>query len=200
MARWTPKKNDPVKLTECIGRRLFDEPLLSGAPDQKPWRGLDLRHFVESREDRQFSLDRLGETGINNKVVRYLKPRCVDSASKFAEPRRFDGWAFVSVRNLLDGSPKVDWVVEPSPVTGTDVTTEPTQWSDATLEQNLYHAHVRMPTDIDSYDFALQIRQKFVRHGDVLEANENRDAVGQASESQGADRTRSSDGGGEIGG
>ena len=168
MARWIPKSNDPVRLPEYIGRRLFDEPLLSGAPDQKPWMGLDLRHFIETRDDRQFSVDRLGETGINKKVVRYLTPRCTEAAKGFAESRRFDGWAYVSVRNLLQGAPKVDWKVVPSPETGSDLLPTQTEWSDERLGQNRYHAHVAIPDDIVSYDFGLQIRQKFVKHGDVL--------------------------------
>lgn len=171
MARWTPKNNDPVRLPEFIGRRLFDEPLLSGAPDQKPWAGLDLRHFIETRDDRQFSVDRLGETGVNKRVVKYLTPRCTEAASSFAEPRHFDGWAYVSVRNLLQGAPKVDWRIEPSPEAGTDLSPAKIQWSDENLEQNVYHAHVAMPDGVGSYDFGLQIRQKFVKHGDVLRAD-----------------------------
>jgi hypothetical protein len=181
MARWTPKYNDPVKLSEHVGRRLFDEPLLSGAPDQKRWEGLDLRHFIESREDRQFSLDRLGETGVNKRVVNYLLPRCSEAAKKFATPQRFDGWAYASVRSLLQGAPMVDWEVVPSPVTGCELAPSDTQWADNQLEQNLYHAHIPMPDGLDSYDFGLKLRQKFVRHGDVLETERRKPEEPQIS-------------------
>jgi hypothetical protein len=65
--KWDPK-TDPVGKNERIGRRLYDEPMLMGAHDQPSFKGLDYRHFEETREDKELSLDRLGCTGIEKKA------------------------------------------------------------------------------------------------------------------------------------
>ena len=80
MARWNPA-DKPVGANEPIGRRLFDEPLLAGADDQRKFAGLDLRNFEEKR-DREFSVDRLGRTGKERAVIKYLNPRANAAALK----------------------------------------------------------------------------------------------------------------------
>src|SRR5580658_8732698 len=118
MPRWTPADNAPLGPNERIGRRLFDEPALSGAPDQPLWRGLDVRHFEETR-DRQFSVDRLGATGIDGRVKSYLVRRALEDAKNYHEPKGFNGWVHMTVRNLHETeqeSEGIQWAIEPSPI------------------------------------------------------------------------------------
>lgn len=84
---------------EHIGRRLFDEPLLTGAEDQEPFQGLRVDHFLEKR-DRETSLDRLGRSSIERKVVNILRKLAEEAGKKLAEPQGFNGWAYVRARDL----------------------------------------------------------------------------------------------------
>lgn len=164
MPRWEPKDNERVGVGENVGRRLFDEPKLSGAPDQKPFKGLDLRNFEESR-DREFSIDRLGKSSVDKAVIKYLKPRAEHHGStKFKKARRFDGWAHISARKLCDGK---QWAIYSSPVREIEVDGAPMPWVDGDLAQNKYHAHVLMPDAMESDLFAYEIREHFEKFGDV---------------------------------
>jgi hypothetical protein len=80
MARWDPPAN--VDNNEHLGRRLFDEPLLTGASDQPSFKGLLLTHFEESRDD-EWWLDRLGRSSADRKVISYLTPRAQAAGSTF---------------------------------------------------------------------------------------------------------------------
>src|SRR4051812_36837447 len=98
MARWKPLSE--VGQNESVGRRLFDEPMLTGAQDQNAsYDGLDLRNF-EERRDGEVSLDRLGRSNIENQVVSYLLPRAHAAAAKFKSPKTFSGWFTVVVRHI----------------------------------------------------------------------------------------------------
>jgi hypothetical protein len=164
MARWEPKDNEPVGAGENIGRRLFDEPKLSGAPDQRPFSGLDIRNFEESR-DREFSIDRLGRSSVDKAVVRYLRERAEHhGTTKFQRPKRFDGWAHISARKLIQG---MQCALHPSPIRDMDGNGSPVPWSDYDLEQNKYHAHVLIPADMGGDLFAYEIREQFQKFGDV---------------------------------
>lgn len=164
MARWEPKHNEAIGAGENVGRRLFDEPKLSGAPDQKPFKGLDIRNFEESR-DREFSIDRLGKTSVDKAVVRYLRPRAErHGGTMFQKPRRFDGWAHISARKLCDG---MQWTLLCSPIREMDVDGLPVPWLAADLSQNQYHAHVLMPEAMESALFAYEIREHFGKFGSV---------------------------------
>lgn len=168
MARWTPKDNEPVGVSEHIGRRLFDEPKLSGAPDQRPFKGLELRHFEETR-DREFSVDRLGASSVDKAVERYLSSRCLCEAEKHKKPKRFDGWAYIVVRKLTTGT---NWLVYPSPIRRRNDAGAEINWSDENLDQNLYHAHILRPEDMSPAFFAYQVREKFLTLGDVRRARQ----------------------------
>jgi hypothetical protein len=87
--KWNPK-TDPVGPKEPIGRRLFDEPMLMGAQDQPSFRGLDYRHFEETRGDKELSLDRLGCTGIEKKAKTYLRPHADAAGANRCPPRQFN--------------------------------------------------------------------------------------------------------------
>lgn len=93
MARWEPDPSEPFGPAEHIGRRLFDEPQLVGATDQKPFPGaLDIRNFEETRGD-EFSVDRMGKTSVDRRVKAYLKLLAEAVGRSFHEPKSFDGWA-----------------------------------------------------------------------------------------------------------
>ncbi len=166
MARWIPDDKARVAPNEHVGRRLFDEPKLSGAPDQQPFRGLLVKHFIEKRAGGEFSVDRLGRTGVDKGNVRYLQPRASAAGATFRTPKRFDGWIAGPVQKIATDPPGIDWPVA-SCVRTHAAGGEPEPWSDKNLQQNCYHAHVPMPPTLAPYDFALRIREQFLTHGTV---------------------------------
>jgi hypothetical protein len=93
MARWEPGPSEPIGPAEHVARRIFDEPQLVGATDQKPFAGLlDIRIFEETRGD-EFLVDRMGKTSVDKRVKAYLKPLAEAAGQNFQRPKRFDGWA-----------------------------------------------------------------------------------------------------------
>jgi hypothetical protein len=158
MARWNPQSEDPVGKNEHVGRRLFNEPLLVGAQNHSHFAGLDLRNFEETR-DREFSLDRLGRSGVENVVVRYLRPRADAAGEKFTPPKPINGWAVLRVRQL-ENPPKgsLGLAVIASPITGIEV------------NENIYHAHVVLPQSPDHYFMALHLRNLFSTYGEMKSA------------------------------
>jgi hypothetical protein len=155
MARWTPQTDETIGLNEYIGRRLFDEPMLTGAKNQRPFNGLRLSHFEETRGD-EVSLDRLGRTSIEKKVINYVGLRA-EAAAKTRRPSvTFNGWAVLRARQFHEYKHQQLTVV-PSPVIGND------------FDENIYHAHVNTPSNIDSYSMALHLKQLFTDHGIVID-------------------------------
>ena len=118
MATWKPQIQGEVGQNEPLGRRLFEEPLLAGTPEGKErFAGLSLRHFEETR-DQDFSLDRLGRTGVNKRVKKYLKPRADANGRTLNPPRAFDGWAVLQTRRLVASPKGPAFPVTASPVAG----------------------------------------------------------------------------------
>lgn len=155
MALWKPNPEDPVKRSEHVGRRLFEEPTLTGAQDQKPLGRLDFRHFEEKR-DAQISVDRLGQTSVDKSVVRYLRPRAAVASGRFRPPRAFTGWAVITAGKLeKPPAPHRSHAVIPSPEVGDE------------LNENVYHAHITTPPDLDAYSMALHLRELFVAYGSI---------------------------------
>lgn len=154
MARWIPNPGEPVGPNEPIARRLFDEPLLSGAQDQKPFQGIDLRHFEETR-DGEISFDRFGRSGVERPIVGYLYPLAQAMGAGLKPPRAFSGWLYVRARQLSEPKrgPKFP------PVASPQVPPE---------EENVYHAHVVRPDGVDHYVMALYLREIFGRHGEPI--------------------------------
>jgi hypothetical protein len=103
-------------------------------------------------------VDRLGRTGIERAVLRYLRPRASQAATRFRPPKRFDGWATIRVKVLA--KPQLGdraLPVSPSPIAG-----------DATrLEDNIYHAHITLPEGDSHLSNALLLRELFTQYGDV---------------------------------
>lgn len=152
MARWSPA--DIVEKNEHIGRRLFDEPKLVGVRDQPSFSGLAVHQFEENR-GVEYSLDRLGRTGLDRGVLAYLTPRANDHAGIFKKPKRFDGWVYAPAR-ILAGAKEYPLPVSSSPVL------EPG------LKENLYHAHVCRPVELSPRMMALHLRQIFEDYGNKI--------------------------------
>lgn len=152
MARWVPP--DSVGNNEQIGRRLFDEPMLAGTGDQPSFAGLLVTHFEEGRDD-EYSLDRLGRSGIDGKVVAYLKPRAQAAGKTFRKLKSFDGWAVLSAKELINARRSPSLPIISSPV------------EDAEPKDNAYHAHVVRPQNMDPMHMALHLRHLFVTYGKV---------------------------------
>ena len=156
MATWIPP-SDRVDGNEHLGRRLFDEPMLVGARDQKSFSGLDVRHFEETRGD-EVSLDRLGRSSVDRSVARYLQPLAEAAGAAFHSPRDFDGWAVLPAQKLQKPTRAGSLTVAPSP--------EP---------ENPYHAHVdtrallpNEPPSLRHYLIALHLRHLFVGPGSKM--------------------------------
>lgn len=152
MAKWNPPNK--VGRNEPIGRRLFDEPMLAGATDQQAFDGIRITHFEETR-GTQISLDRLGGTGVDRKVVNYLLPRARAAGKKFSKPKPFDGWAFIRADKLANAPRPPSFQVTSSPV------------NELEPDDNIYHAHVERPNDMSSYSMALHLRHLFTHYGDI---------------------------------
>jgi hypothetical protein len=155
MARWIPP-SDRVDRNEHIGRRLFDEPMLVGAQDQKSFRGLLLRHFEERRDDR-FSVDRLGRSGVDGAVVKYLQPLAEASGNTFHTPKRFDGWAVLRAHQLGNSTRGTPLSVVAFPE-----------------NDNPYHAHIEThqllesePEPLRHYHIALHLKELFSAKGSL---------------------------------
>lgn len=153
MARWKPKADEPVGANEAIGRRLFDEPMLIGAQDQRPYAGLNLRHFQETRS-REFSVDRLGRAGIEKPVLDYVLLRAEAASKKFTPPKPFHGWAWLKAKEIQQPKKGSPLPVMPSPIAGSE------------LDENLYHGHILLPS-VGDYLQALHLRHLFTTYGEV---------------------------------
>ena len=151
MTRWNPQNK--VGRQERIGRRSFDEPMLAGAAGQPSFSGIKMTHFEEKRGN-DVSVDRLGATGIDQKVVKYLLPRAEAAGKKFAKPKLFDGWATVSAKELIEGHQE-KLVVMASPK------------ADEESNGNIYHAHIVTPSHFESYMMALYLRHIFTTYGEI---------------------------------
>jgi len=150
MARWEPDPREALGRAEHVGRRIFDEPQLVGAIDQKPFAGLlDLRNFEETRGD-EFSIDRLGMSSVDKRVKGFLKPLAEAAGQKFQRPKRFDGWATAPSKRVISPARGAPIPVVASPENG-----------------NPYHAHL-VTSDVLSeavsfrhYHMALFMRELF---------------------------------------
>ena len=150
MARWDPPVS--VENNEHVGRRLFDEPMLAGASDQPRYAGLLLTNFEENRSD-EYSLDRLGKSSIDSRVVAYLKPKAEVAGRTFRKPKSFGGWAVLPARELVNARKRPNLTVIASPI------------NDEEPNDNKYHAHVCRPQNLEPYFMALHLRHLFQTYG-----------------------------------
>jgi hypothetical protein len=162
--RWQPRSGDPIGPKEPIGRRLFEEPTLVGAKDQKPKVFLNYRAFEENRPPYQVSFDRLGEKSRDDKVVDFLVEKAVNQGHSRKPPRDFHGWVHLPAALLTQprrGTLK--FVVEASPIAPDDASDPP---------HNPYHAHISPPTGAsgptEPMTVALYLQAFFSDYGEVL--------------------------------
>ena len=158
MVRWTPTAS--IGKNEHVGRRLFDEPALLGATDQPPIMRLLLTNFEETRSD-EYSLDRLGASSVDRKVLRYLMPRALAAANAYTKPKAFDGWAWVPARKLMEAEKKPDLMVVASPIP------EDPTLLEKDLNGNRFHAHACRPVNMDETYMAYHLRHLFETYGNV---------------------------------
>jgi hypothetical protein len=153
MPPWAPPK-DKVGDNESVGRRLFDEPKLIGAGGQPDFKGLLLSHFEEGRDD-EYSLDRLGQTSVDRRVVNYLTQRATAHGRTFKKQKSFGGWATIKARSLANSPRPPRLPPTPSPI------------DDPSPADNMYHAHVLKPSGMEPHLMALHLRYLFESFGDV---------------------------------
>ena len=96
---WTPDP-DEVKPSESIGRRVFGKGWLAGPDAKGPQGYFKITIFMDSRLDQDLSFDRLGETGVDKRVTRFLTPLGVDQGQTLTPPKEFSGWAAISMARL----------------------------------------------------------------------------------------------------
>jgi len=165
MAIWTPPPDKPVGANEYVGRRIFARNGLKGAGQQtKPKGAIELYHFEDSRGD--LSLDRLGATSIDKKVVRRLHPLCDDATQKFNPPRPFLGWfsAHVKAIRAIRATPPLE--VSASPI------------KDQVGEKdNPYHSHISTPEKMDPQHFALLVKYAFEQGETIAVESEGTGAI-----------------------
>jgi hypothetical protein len=158
MARWLPRA-EGVDPNEHLGRRKFSDQQLAGAQDQVRSVGLiELTHFEETR-DSEWSLDRLGQSSVDGRVVRYLRPRSDLAATKFKPAKTFEGWYVLRARVLTAPPKGAGLRVEPSPIPATGEADE------SNLEHNIFHAHAVKPTNLEPLMMALFLKHLFTCYG-----------------------------------
>jgi hypothetical protein len=163
MARWVPKLDGKIEPSEPLGRRLFDHPALVGATDQRTvLQSLDYRNFEERRDGGEVSLDRLGRSSVEPKVLGYLAARGEADGANRRPPKTFDGWASIQAKRLSENK-SLRLEVIASPVGGAG----PLADVDSDLTENVYHSHVRPLDDRDPYSVALHLKTLFERHGKI---------------------------------
>jgi hypothetical protein len=164
--RWEPERDRQVGPKECIGRRLFEEPTLVGAKDQKPKVLLDFRLFEERRPPFEVSLDRLGQRGLDDKVVSFLAEKAMKQGNSRRPAKTFFGWQHIAADLLAN--PKTGpfkFPVNPSPI-------KPDEPEDP--EHNPYHAHVVPPIGsngpCEPMTVALYLQVLFSKYGEYRQA------------------------------
>lgn len=125
--------------------------MLVGTADQPSFAGLKLTHFEETRGS-EWSLDRLGKSGIDRKVVAYLKPRAESAGETFRKPKSFDGWAVLPVRELTKPRKPPTLPVMASPITN------------QAPNDNIYHARTLKPQHMEAAYMALHLRHLFTTY------------------------------------
>jgi hypothetical protein len=153
MAKWVPDA-DKIGPKETLGRRLYDQPSLVGAVDQKAaLRSMDFRNFEDQR-DGQVSLDRLGKSSPERDAVNYLTPRAEAAGATRKPPKKFDGWAAIQAQKLQENK-NLRLALAASPISGLD------------FEQNIFHCHAYSIEGCDPYFVALHLQTLFEKHGAI---------------------------------
>jgi hypothetical protein len=160
--RWNPP--DKVQDQEVIGRRIANDEIYEGKMDQGSPGRIRLDHFMETRKGGDISLDRLGRSGVDGRVLRYLDVRCQRWAAKFHRSKKFEGWASLKA-GVITGDRKVPLSIVASPDAGFE----------EQLDDNEYHAHIPLPERVKEefdigYLVALHLKRLYERDGKFISA------------------------------
>jgi hypothetical protein len=154
IALWHPNEN--IGRHEHIGRRLFPRKKLKGAGDQHPDPNtFELYHFEEKRDGGEVSLDRLGESSTDRRVLRYVSLRAHHAASLMKPQTSFRGWAVARAEKLQKPAKGPELSLVASPVVAT---------ADDELTENVYHAHAVRPSTYGPYEMAMHLKMIFDRN------------------------------------
>ncbi len=93
MNRWEPKEQ--ISLKEIVGRRAFGSRVFDKSNGVLRY---NINVFLDTRENVGLSVDRLGMKNVDNCVLNYLKPLCLQLAEKRSS--QFVGWAQIKVRQI----------------------------------------------------------------------------------------------------
>ncbi|WP_316202829.1 MULTISPECIES: hypothetical protein [unclassified Bradyrhizobium] len=138
-----------------------------GVNDQPSYSGLLLTHFEETRGS-EISIDRLGRTGTEPKVMQFLIPRAKAAAGNFKPSKTFQGWSTISAQELRRVRRNRKLEISSSPVT------EPEP------NDNPYHGHITRPAELDSHLMALHLRYLFTTFGGMERVDTERGEIGAA--------------------
>jgi hypothetical protein len=95
------RAGDLISDKEYIGRRLAARPTLVGAWDQIRQRlPFDLRDFEETRPPHDISLDWLGKSGLQRKVLRALGDQAARMFGQQKPPQTFAGWVYLQTEKV----------------------------------------------------------------------------------------------------
>lgn len=139
---------------------MFEEPLLRGAVKQPSFSGIQINHFLEKR-GREISLDRMGQSSLDRKVMRFLESRARAHGQNFAKPQEFNGWVRVAAKEITQ--PRGPGAQNAMPII-------PSPIDEPEPNDNPYHAHIERPEALDAYVAALHLRHVFTTNG-VVERN-----------------------------
>jgi hypothetical protein len=157
MALWNAKESTTIGASEHLGRRRFGHPELRGAAGQQEDIVPHWRDFLEKR-DRRISIDRLGHSSVDKKVLRYLRPLAEEQGKKFKPERKFLGWSYIRAAQLKLYGERKGYEVHASP------TAEP--------DRNDYHAHIVPPDEVDNDHAAAYLCTIFADHGAIHDAED----------------------------
>jgi hypothetical protein len=156
MALWKPDAT-AVGKSEFIGQRLFEREGLKGAKDQKrPEKTFEIYHFEETRDDREVSVDRLGQTSVDGKVKSYLNPRAHHAAT-LLHKKEFQGWAVTQAKAIQ--SPPNSYQIIPPAIAG-EAGGALTEKGDP-LTENKFHAHIAIPERLTPHEMAVMLAHIF---------------------------------------
>jgi hypothetical protein len=154
------KANEPIGDKEYVGRRLVAKKGLAGAMDQaRDRKPFDLRDFDEPRPPFELSLDWLGKTSVEPKVVRDLAGQAQYMFASRKPPQAFAGWVYLQAAKISRGHKDLPCPVVSSPEFPEDP---------GNPLHNPYHAIVRASEKFGHpYLIAQHLYLQFFAHGKV---------------------------------
>lgn len=101
------------------------------------------------------SVDRLGATNVERKVVRKLSPLAIAHADQRQGHLQFDGWVVARAKEITKKRSEMQLRIIASRIEGDD------------RSENPYHAHIEKPSHLEPYVFGCVLRAIFEEHGET---------------------------------